>query len=108
MITTKQLIEFVREKNDNCSDYRLAKILHVSRQSVMGYTSKGQVLSDEKGLEVASILGLDKTAVLMNLQAERAAKSGCNEAFELWNTLADSLADQILNTNANVQAHIGL
>jgi hypothetical protein len=71
MWTTKKLVKSLKKANDNCTSYRIHKLLDVSSQTVLNWENKGTVMTDEIGLKVASLLGLDETIVLVDLQLER-------------------------------------
>ena len=70
MLTTNTLLNLLKQHND-WSDYRIAKMLEVSHQSVSGWRTKGHVMSEEAGLRAAKILGLDPEIVVLSLQCER-------------------------------------
>ena len=72
MHTTADFIHQIKTR-DNLSDYRVAKMLGISR-SAMSLHKKGKskTLSDETAGKIAEILGMDPAYVLMCLNAERA------------------------------------
>ncbi|MFO7648152.1 hypothetical protein, partial [Halomonas campaniensis] len=68
-------------------DYRAAKLLGISTQSVYQW-KRGTTMSDEVGILVATELGLDPAKVLVDLQIER----GVGElACPVWRQIRERL-----------------
>jgi len=74
MITTIDILEKIRELN-RWSDYRAAKELGISPNTVSSWRRRGSVMNDEIGVKAAEILGLEEKFILMCLQAERTVGS---------------------------------
>ncbi|MGH1374581.1 MAG: MarR family transcriptional regulator [Cellvibrionaceae bacterium] len=74
MRTTKKIIKMIMKKNDNCTPYRIAKLLEVSHQTVSNLINKNTVMSDETALKAASLLEYSQQEtdrMLLELQCER-------------------------------------
>ena len=75
------------------SDYRMAKILGVSRAMMSEYRTNKQRLSSLMCLKVAELLGEDPQYVLACIQAERAQNAAVRKA---WEKIAGSAACAVL------------
>lgn len=71
MLTTIELIEMIREKNGNCSDYRLAKLINVTPQTIHNYTKRNGHINDESAIIAAEMLGIPPFYILACIQAEK-------------------------------------
>lgn len=88
MDTTNQLLDKVKNRYRLRSDYALAKALHMSRERISKYRTKGGALAEENALKVAEMLELDEGYVLACMEAERAQTDAARSA---WERLADRL-----------------
>ena len=83
-MNTWDYIERVRESHDGCSDYRIAQLLEVSKQSVALYR-KGGAADDQVAARIAKLLGIDEPlAVIADLRATRAEQEGNQMMANLW------------------------
>lgn len=71
MDTTKSLLERLRSKYDGCSNYRLAKVLDVSKTALNRYMTHGGGMGSDVGLRLADELGLPHAYVVACLALER-------------------------------------
>ena len=71
-LTTVELLEALRRRENGCSDYRLAKILGISHQGIHHLLHKGGVMSDETALYLADELDLPPVLVVFSAIRERA------------------------------------
>lgn len=108
MITTSNLCDLLRQHFGNCTDYKLAQHLKISRTTVGHWVKNRSVMDEENGLKAAKILDIQPEYILLSLQAERARRDQHDEIFSIYNSLADSLADQISINNRNTQAQLGI
>lgn len=69
--TTKKLLKALKKKHDNCTNYRIHKILRVAESTVGNWDKRGYSMSNEIGRKVAAELGLDEDKVITSLQWER-------------------------------------
>lgn len=82
MITTRELLAAVKETQGIGSDYRLARFLKVSDQTVGNWQHGRRRPDDETALRLAELAGLDPDAVLVGLYAERATDEPAKRAWE--------------------------
>ncbi len=75
MNATDRLLDAAKQKLGITSDYALAKHWNLTTQRISLWRRGDSGLSDERGIEIASILGVDPAPILIELQAERARKS---------------------------------
>ncbi|HEX5129602.1 MAG TPA: helix-turn-helix domain-containing protein [Usitatibacter sp.] len=80
MNSTAELLEAVKRRHGIASDYALAKILGVSRQTISAYRS-GTTLGDQIAMKVADELGVDRAAVLAAMAAERTRDAAVRSAW---------------------------
>lgn len=92
MNTTLDYLEAVKQKlkkgDEEVSDYRLAKELEISRAAVSKYKNKGDTLSEETAMKVASILEIEPIVVLAAIHAEKAKTAEIKAA---WRGLVERL-----------------
>lgn len=74
------------------SDYRIAKILGMTKGAVSTWRSGRARIGDDTALKVAEILGLDVQFVLASLAAERAARAQNVRVADAWRTIAKRVA----------------
>ncbi len=70
MNTREYLNEVMRVKGIS-SDYALAKVLGVGKQTISGYRNKNTTMHNDVAVKVAEALGLHPGIVLIDMQAER-------------------------------------
>ena len=88
MHTTQSLIDLFEKSNENCTDYRAAKLLEIDKSTISEWRRKGSVMKDETGLKIAETLGLEPDYVLACLAAERAKDS---QTRVIWEGIANRL-----------------
>lgn len=71
MSTTVDLLEMLKARHSIPSDYKLAKYLGVTHQTVYKWKN-GLVMSSPKALALAEELGLDLDAVYLSLLLDKA------------------------------------
>lgn len=81
LLTTVDLLKLLKLKENNCTEYRLAKILRVKPTTISNLLHYGTVMSDETAYKVAIELGYDPVFVLFCINIERAKTQ---ELKELW------------------------
>ena len=89
MQSTIEFLDAISTKHGGASDYRLAKLLGVTRGAVSAYRCKRIGLSDELALKVAAELNLDPVFVLACAHAERAKQP---EIRAIWERVAVRVA----------------
>lgn len=70
------------------SDYRVAKELSLSRQTVSGYRGKIPTMDEETSMKVAHVLELNPAVILADQAMERARN---DEARQAWQTILERL-----------------
>jgi len=96
MITTIALADRLKEIN-NWSDYRLARQLEITPQTINGWRNKGKIMTDGSALKAAELLGLDEAFVLANIHAERAVNTPSFDALTQLTKLAKKGAKKPTN-----------
>jgi len=74
---------------DDASDYRLSKVLGMSRQAMSKYRCEGVTFNNETAKKVAEILGIHPLRVMVDMERERARTP---EEQALWRELAGKLS----------------
>lgn len=80
--TARQLLELLRAKHCGCTDYRLAKILGMSHQSISTVMNNDASLSDENALTLAELLELPPSYVIICMHLQRAKDAATREAWQ--------------------------
>ena len=83
-MNTWDYIERVRARNNGCSDYRIAQILGISKQSMSKYRSAGTPADDEIAAKIAVALDLPPMRVIADLRAGRAEAEGNKLMASVW------------------------
>lgn len=102
MDTTRSLLERLRSKYAGCSDYRLAKILGLSKTAMTRYTRHGGGMSHENGVKIAVELELQPEYVLACLAYER---EQVEHIKPYWERLANATMQQLYGRTAHRAAH---
>lgn len=90
-MNTNELLDAVKSKLNLPSDYALArKVLRVDLTSLKDMRRRG--LSDERALQVATLLELNPAWVLMQVHADRAKDP---EIKRVWKVIADSIPSKL-------------
>jgi predicted transcriptional regulator len=84
MSVTLELLDALKASQDNASDYRVAKLLGVTQQTISKYRVGQSPISAEKMIIACELAGLDPVEWLIKLQAERAK---CDAEKDIWNGL---------------------
>lgn len=69
--TTKEWLKLLKHKHNNCSDYRLAKILGLTQQGVSGLMLGKNAMSDVTAVKIAKELNLSPLLLVMSAMRER-------------------------------------
>lgn len=92
MFTTLELTKMIKDANCNngepCSDYRLAQLLEIPKQTVSSWKTSGCIMKDATGLKAAKLLGLGPDLVLAGLAVERAKNT---PAYKNWKRIYKAL-----------------
>lgn len=80
--TAQQLLELLRRKLGDCSDYRLGKVLGMTPQGIGGITQKGGTLSDENAIKLALELELPPSYVIICMHWQRAKDAATRAAWQ--------------------------
>lgn len=91
MNATDRLLDAAKQKLGITSDYALAKYWNVTPQRIGNWRGGLTGLSNERGIEIAGILGTDPGPILLELEAERARKSGHLDAAAVFESLLRKL-----------------
>lgn len=86
---TTEYLDAVRIKLDLPSDYAIAKVLGVSRESVSAFRNGKSAMGIETCMKVGEILQLDGHAVYAHGQIERAKKP---EIAEFWRSVSEKFS----------------
>lgn len=81
LLTSADLLKLLKLKENNCTEYRLAKILRVTHTTISNLLHGQSVMGDETAYKVAIELGYDPVFVLFCINIERAKTQ---ELKELW------------------------
>lgn len=87
MLTTAQLLDLAKSKNE-CSDYKLAKLLGVVPSAVTNYRSGRSHPDARVSSKLAELCGLDAAQVTVWIQFER---SRDDQSRAIWNLIATRL-----------------
>jgi DNA-binding XRE family transcriptional regulator len=89
MKTTEYLDE-VRRKLDLPSDYAVAKVLGVTRESVSGWRNNKSPFGIETAMKIGEILGIDGHAIYADGQIERAKNP---QVVDFWKTISEKFSE---------------
>lgn len=93
MERTIDFIERLRASNDGATDYRLAKILDISKSSMVKYTKHQGSMSDSVAKRVAIELDIDPAYVVSCVAAEKCKDS---ETVKIWERISSQFAASVL------------
>ena len=85
MQTTNQLLDRIKADKQITSDYRLAKVLCVTKSAITNYRYGKSSPNDEVGIRMADLLNADPGHITACLHAERAQSP---EIRQLWERIA--------------------
>lgn len=86
-MNTWDYLERLRAANDNCSDYRLFKILEIAQSAMTRYRA-GREMDDDVAIRVAKLLGLPPMRVVADVKAARAEAEGQTVLVDFWREAA--------------------
>lgn len=92
MYTTLQLVDLIKKTNDNCSDYRVAKLLKITTQSVSKWRNGKNRMSEEAARKAAELLGLDEKYVVACIHAETLSET---DMYPTWVKICHELAPKV-------------
>jgi transcriptional regulator with XRE-family HTH domain len=95
-MNTWDYIERVRASNGGCSDYRVAQILGISRQSMSNYKLGQRDGDEELAAKIAIELGLPAPRVIADLRLERAKAEGNTMMAEVWEQIRAAFAAPVV------------
>lgn len=81
MSVTRELLDMLKATDGGISDYRVAKIIGVTQQTMTKYNKEQLTLSPERILLACKYLDKDPYFWLLKLQIERAK---CDAEKEVW------------------------
>lgn len=79
-MNSSELLDTTKASLNIQSEYGLAKALKISQQALAQIRDRG--LSDERALQIATLLNLDPAAVLASVHAERAKDPAVRKVWE--------------------------
>jgi hypothetical protein len=85
-MNSSELLDTTKARLNIQSEYGLAKALKISQQALAQIRDRG--LSDERALQIATLLNLDPAAVLASIHAERAKDP---QVKKVWEKLAKTI-----------------
>lgn len=91
METTLDFLDRLKAAHDDCSDYRAAQILGISKNTVYSW-KEGHVMSDKTGITLAEIMDISPGYVLACLHAE---SSKDDRSSQVWAEIAKTLSANI-------------
>lgn len=71
MLTTLELLDRIEKANGNCTDYRAAQLLGVTRAAISQWRKRGVVMNDETAIKAADLLNMNPEYVVQCVHAER-------------------------------------
>lgn len=80
---TCDYLDAIQKKKSINSDYGLAKVLNITRQTVSRYRAGLGQFDDEVALRVADILEINAGCVLIDMHAERSKNSDVRSVWEM-------------------------
>lgn len=80
--TTAEWLMLLRNKENNCTDYHLAKVLGVSQNAIIHLLRKGGVMSDTTAVKVAELLGFSPVLLILSVSKERLKSESFNDELE--------------------------
>lgn len=86
MNATVTYLEQLQAAHGGASDYRAAKILGITHQTVSKWRNRGTQMKDETALKVAQLLGLPPIRIIASIHAEQ-AKTEAERIF--WQQLSN-------------------
>ena len=92
--STIGLANSVKSLIGNETYYGLSKTLGLSRQCIKFWYDNGTIMSDETGVQIAEMLGIDPKAVLLSLQIERMQRKGDDKMALLWRDIAAGINEE--------------
>lgn len=79
---TKKYMDILRAHYDDCSDYRIAQLLGVTKACVSRWSNGKNGMGDEAAAKLADLCGLDGVEVLTEMYLERAKTRATRNYFE--------------------------
>lgn len=89
MSVTRELLDMLKATDGGLSDYRVAKIIGVTQQTMTKYNKEQLSLSPERIISACEFLGKDPYLWLVKLNAERAR---CTAEKEVWESALTRMA----------------
>ncbi len=86
MSVSIELLNAFKASQDGCSDYRVAKLIGVSQQTITKYKQGLAPISAEKVLLMCKIAGFDEVEWLLRLYLERAKSTDEARVIEMLQT----------------------
>lgn len=80
--TTIEWLKLLKHKHNNCSDYRVAKILGLTQQGVSGLMLGKNVMSDVTAVKIAQELELSPLLVVMAAIRERTKNEALKDSID--------------------------
>jgi len=100
MLTTIEIVHQIQKSNQNCSKYRVAKLLGVSTGSLSKWTISNGTMDDKIALRAASILNIDPKYLVACVNAERHKGK---ETYTVWKHICRTIEDE--NTRRETLKH---
>ncbi len=91
MLTTMDILQRLQEANENCTKYRVSKILGVTTATVSRWSHGKNTMDDTKAFQAAQMLGLDPKYVVACVNAER---NKGKENYEVWQYICRTIEDE--------------
>ena len=99
---TTEYLDAVKSRLEISSDYALAKVLGIARESVNAFRSGRSAMGIETCLKVGEILSVDGHAVYAQGQIERAKKP---EIRDFWQTVSEKFSGSFLSLLSQWDGH---
>lgn len=80
--TAQEMLELLRRMNGDCTNYRIAKLLGTSPQTVLNVVNNNATLSDENCIPLAELLKLPPSYVILCMHLQRAKDDRLREAWQ--------------------------
>ena len=74
------------------SDYRVAQLLEISKQTVSNYVNRGGTFDDETAIKAGALLDMPGYIVITDMNCERARKKHNPEVTRAWDEIAKKLS----------------
>lgn len=80
--TTVEWLKILKHKQNDCSDYKLAKLLGLTQQGISNLMLGKSVMSDTTALKVAELTGFSQLLLILSVSKERIKRPDFDEELQ--------------------------